>query len=222
MYKKYSLINIKKLKLNKNNRKIEKVLLTGATGFLGIHILKELLKNSNSYIYCLVRGKDNNFAKERLIELYRFYFDKDLNEYSQRLKVIYGDITKDKLGLNSKVYKDISNNVDTVIHSAATVKHYGNADLFYKINVLGTRNVIEFCKQNNVRLHYISTISVSGQYTDMADKVFTEDCFWIGQDYASNEYVKSKFEAEYEILKEIKSKKLYAKIYRVRKSDRKI
>lgn len=212
---KYSLINVEELKIENTKKKIENVLLTGVTGFLGIHVLKEILNNSGAKIYCLVRGKDDDFVKQRLRDLYRFYFNKDLKDYTKRLKVIYGDITKDDLGLSPKEYKEILENVDTVLHCAATVKHYGNADLFYKINVLGTKNVIEFCKASKANLHYISTISVSGQYTEKEDKVFTEKSFWIGQNYSNNEYVKSKFEAEYEILKEIQAGNLCAKIYRV-------
>lgn len=220
--KKYSLINIEELKLINDKKKIENILLTGATGFLGIHILYEILNNSNTDIYCIVRGKDYNFAKQRLEELYKFYFNKDLKEHYKRLKVILGDITKDNLGVNSETYKELVNKIDIVIHSAATVKHYGNSDLFYKINVLGTKNIIEFCKTNNARLHHISTVSVSGQYTDMKETNFTEKNFWIAQNYSNNEYVKSKFEAEYEILREIKDNNLYAKIYRVRKFNWKI
>lgn len=219
---KYSLINIEELKLTNNQKKIDNVLLTGATGFLGIHILYEILNNSNANVYCLIRGKDYNFAKQRLEELYKFYFDKELKDYSKRLKVIYGDITKDNLGVSSANYKKLLDNIDTVIHSAATVKHYGNADLFYKINVNGTKNIIDFCKTNHSKLHYISTISISGQYTELEEKNFTEKCFWIKQNYSNNEYIKSKFEAEYEILNEIKNNDLYAKIYRVRKLNRKI
>ena len=213
--KKYRLIKVEELKIENTNQKIENVLLTGVTGFLGIHVLKEILNNSGAKIYCLVRGKDDNFAKQRLRDLYRFYFNKDLKDYIKRLRVIYGDITKDDLGLSPKEYKEILENVDTVLHCAATVKHYGNADLFYKINVLGTINIIDFCKASKARLHHISTISVSGQYTEREDKIFTEKSFWIGQNYSNNEYVKSKFEAEYEILKEIQAGQLYAKIYRV-------
>lgn len=219
---KYKLINIEELKLINNKKKIENILLTGATGFLGIHILFEILNNSDANVYCLVRGKDYNFAKQRLEELYKFYFNVELKKYSKRLKVIYGDITKENLGVSSSNYMELLQNVDTVIHSAATVKHYGNADLFYKINVIGTKKIIDFCKTNHSKLHFISTISISGQYTEMEEKDFTEKCFWIAQNYSNNEYIKSKFKAEYEILKEIRNSNLYAKIYRVRKFNRKI
>ena len=219
---KYELIDIKKLKLVNRKKKIKNILLTGVTGFLGIHILNEILKNTNSNVYCLVRGKDYSFARQRLEELYKFYFNNDLNVYNKRIKVVYGDITKDNLGLSSINYKELLEIIDTVIHSAATVKHYGNADFFFKINVLGTKNIINFCKNNSSALHYISTISISGQYTDMEEKEFTEKCFFIKQNYSSNEYIKSKFEAEYEVLKEIRDSNLYAKIYRVRKFNWKI
>lgn len=220
--KQYSLINIEKLKLSDNKKNIENILLTGATGFLGIHVLNEILEKSKVNVYCLVRGRDNTFAEQRLKELYKFYFQKELKDHKNRIKIIYGDITKENLGVNSTSYKKLLETIDTVIHTAATVKHYGNANLFYKINILGTKNIIDFCKMNHAKLHYISTISVSGQYTEKESRTFTENDFWIEQNYSDNEYINSKFQAEYEILKEIKNNNLYAKIYRVRKSNRKI
>lgn len=213
---KYGQINVDKLKLTSNTNKPQNILLTGATGFLGVHILNEILTNSDATIYCLVRGKDDKFAEQRLKDLYKFYFNKSLKEYNKRIKIIFGDITKSDLGISETNYKKLLEIIDTVIHSAATVKHYGDADLFYKINVIGTKNIINFCEINNAKLHYISTISVSGQYTEKESKTFTENNFWIEQNYSDNEYVKSKFEAEYEILNEIQNKNLYAKIYRVR------
>ncbi len=212
----YKTMDVNELELINHRKKIENVLLTGVTGYLGIHILNEILKNSNANVYCLVRGKDYNFAKQRLRDLYRFYFNSDMKEYNKRLKVVYGDITKENLGVNSANYKKLIENIDTVIHCAATVKHYADSDFFYKTNVLGTKHVIDFCKMSNSKLHYISTVSVSGQYSERPETVvFNEKSFWIDQNYSYNEYIKSKLESEYTILNEIKNNNLFAKIYRV-------
>lgn len=200
-----------------NDDKIINVFLTGSTGFLGIHILNDLINKTNYNIYCLIRGKDNNASKLRLEEKYNFYFNKSIID-NNRVTVISGDITKEHLGLNKSVFEEVNQKVDTVIHSAALVKHYGSFEMFKENNVKATNNIIKFCLINNKKLHYISTISVSGTHiinNKYSDNIFNENCFYIGQDYDSNVYVKSKFYAEYNVLKAIKEKGLYAKIFRV-------
>lgn len=197
--------------------KITNVLLTGSTGFLGIHILSDIINKTDYNIYCLIRGSDNNSSKHRLEEKYNFYFNKSIID-NKRIIVISGDITKEHLGLDKNIFEEVNQKVDTVIHSAALVKHYGDFELFKENNVKATNNIIEFCLDNNKKLHYISTISVSGTHitnNKYSNKIFDENCFYIGQDYDSNVYVKSKFYAEYNILKAIKEKGLYAKIFRV-------
>ena len=213
---KYQEININNLNINKPHKSyINNILITGVTGFLGIHILDYLLNNYTCKIYCLVRGKDLKFAENRLKSLYNFYFNKNLS-FDDKLSILHGDISKEHLGLSLNEYSNLCDNIDTVIHSAATVKHYGNESIFREFNISGTKNVIQFCLDSNSQLHHVSTISVSGDRTfNTSDTYFTEKDFWINQDYYKNIYVKSKFEAEYCIYKAIIEKNLYAKIYRV-------
>ena len=97
--------------------------------------------------------------------------------------------------------------IDMVIHSAASVKHYGSYNYFYGINVVGTKNMLTFAKEKNARFLYISTISVSGNtfadsfdvYVSEEEKHFYESSLFIGQDLR-NVYARSKFEAERAVL----------------------
>jgi thioester reductase-like protein len=66
-----------------------------------------------------------------------------------------GDITKVNLS------DEIPNDVQTVIHTAATVKHYGSYQYFYDVNVQGTKNVVDYAKSINAKMIHISTLSVS-------------------------------------------------------------
>ena len=116
-----------------------------------------------------------------------------------------GDITDDLLGQsNINIYNEIAQNIDCVIHSAAIVKHYGKINEFNDTNVIGTENVIKFCKRFSKKLFYISTLSVSGNKLENCDEKveFKENQLYIGQDF-SNIYVYTKFKAEREILEEI-------------------
>ncbi len=133
------------------------VLLTGATGFLGSHILDELMCTENGKIYCLVRSNSPDDRCGRWPEVLAHYFgDKYNAEIGKRIIPIVVDITKKNLS------DEIPDDVQTVIHTAATVKHYGAYVYFNNINVKGTQNVISYAKRVHAKLIHISTLSVSG------------------------------------------------------------
>ena len=72
------------------------VLLTGATGYLGIHVLRDLIDSDAGQIYCLVRGKTQEKAESRLRSMLFYYFDRSFKElFGSRLHVILGDVTED-------------------------------------------------------------------------------------------------------------------------------
>lgn len=195
---------------NFSNEKIaiNNILLTGATGFLGIHILHDLLNHTNANIYCLIRDKDNKDGVTRLQNKIKFYFESEyseiVNQIGKRIFIIKGDIAKEKFALEENEYKTLGYKIDVLIHCAAIVNHYGKEEVFEKINVIGTNNVIEFCKEYHIKLNHISTLSVSADFVanKKLDKAFTEKTLFIGQPYQKNIYVKTKFEAEYNIWKE--------------------
>ncbi len=190
------------------------ILLTGATGYLGIHILDLVLRETNADVYCLVRG---DCAEERLLDLLEFYFGGTLKKtLSKRVFVVNGDITLDKFGLSDIDYSSLGNSTGLVVHTAANVKHFGVYSDFEKINVLGTREVLEFSKTFNNKLVHVSTMSVSGSLADSryGSDLFTENDFYIGQNYMDSVYARSKFEAENFVFKAIEGG-LEANIFRV-------
>ena len=196
--------NISIIGKTSRNKKIKNVLLIGATGFLGIHILEQLILSGTEKIYCIVRKKSFDEVETRLKKNMEFYFgDKYNNLINNKIFVIEGDITDQLLGQNNeKKYEEISKNIDCVIDSAAIVKHYGNYQLFKDTNIEGTNNVIEFCKKFKKKLYYVSTLSISGNFTNGNNKMdieFKENQFYIGQDL-NNVYIYTKFEAEKNIL----------------------
>ncbi|HVJ50107.1 amino acid adenylation domain-containing protein [Desulfitobacterium sp.] len=190
------------------------VLLTGATGFLGNHLLKELLTQTDNIIYCLVRGDQ---ATEKLVELLQFNFSSLPITLENRIVVVNGDISLKQFGLNDNEYNNLAQKVQTVIHSGALVKHYGDYREFEKTNVQGTCEVIRFCLKFDKKLNHISTISVSGDFLVdpvKMDTVFSENDFYVGQDYKANVYIRSKFVAEQYILR-AEANGLKAAIFRV-------
>ena len=201
-----------------DSRYLGNVFLTGANGFIGVHILHELIEKSDVNIYCLVRGKKDCTSAERLAQKYQFYFYQDIAPLiNNRIFVFDGSIVKENLGLKKSELSNISENVTTIIHTAARVKHYGDYDEFNVINTGGTRNMLEFAYQNKMRFIHISSISVSGNYLvkqDNRNVDFTENNLYIGQKYTDNVYVNSKFEAEKKVF-EYMEKGLDAQIHRI-------
>jgi len=186
---------------------VKNILLTGSTGYLGIHILYDLINKTDSNIYCLVRNKNGQVAKDRLINKLTFYFGEEILQYiDKRIYVITSDVSSHKLGLLDKEYKNLGNKVDLVVHCAAIVDHYGDNELFESINVTGTKNIIEFCKDFSIYMNHISTTSVSASVSDVDSPVkFDEHCLYIGQNYEDNIYIKTKFKAEYKVWEAINS-----------------
>lgn len=193
---------------------VNNILLIGSTGYLGIHILDSFLKNEKGIIYCLVRNKDNTLPIDRLHEKILFYFGEDYwKKYKKRIYVLQGDITIQNFGLNSNDYNLVKNDISTVINAGALVKHFGLPKLFNDINVLGTQNVVDFCKKENKRLLHISTISVSGNGEKdetivetpeniNKKKIFKENSLFINQNI-SGIYTVTKYKAEMIVLEAI-------------------
>ncbi|MGN1194021.1 MAG: iron-containing alcohol dehydrogenase, partial [Acutalibacteraceae bacterium] len=175
------------------HEKYKCALITGATGFLGVHILKKLIENGIE-TYCLVR------SREKLDTQLEYYF----GEFTSPLiHAVSGDIEKPKLGLSDEKYLELSKKVDVVFHVAANVHHAGDYGDLERTNVTGTSNVIDFAKSANAVLQHTSTVSVHGAATVKQTKcksVFDENVLDIGQRYSDNVYIHSKYCAEQLVL----------------------
>lgn len=211
---------VKKDKIKKSG--VENILLTGVTGFLGMHILDSFMKNEKGKIYCIIRSKDKKNSNDRFLEILHYYFGEKYDlEIGNRIIILQGNFIEENLGIKKEKYDEIIKNVDLVIHSAACVKHYGYADYFKKVNIDGTKNIAKFCFENNKKLIHISTISVSGNSFEIMNSNetfnntidFDETCFYKNQNL-DNIYVYTKFKAEEAVLDYMK-KGLQANILRV-------
>lgn len=196
---------------------LSQIFLTGTTGFVGIHLLKELTNNEKvQKIYCLVRQKLNSSGRERFEKQIEQYFDEETcQKIKQKAVVIEGDLRKEKLGLEENVYNRIFKNITTIINSAANVKHIGKYHTSYVDNVETVFNLIKICLQFNISLAHISTLSLNGYNNENVNEIFTENTLNINQTFNKNPYLISKFEAEQLILQNIINNGLNAKIFRV-------
>ncbi|OQP54230.1 hypothetical protein A4H97_22290 [Niastella yeongjuensis] len=190
------------------------VFLTGATGFLGIHLLHELCNNEAVEIYCLVRGKDHQHAVHRLESVYRYFFNEWPEERMHRIRVIKGDLLAEHFGIPAASYEEIANNTDVILHAAADTNLLKSYKELMPANILATQHVIELAEAGkNKALHYISTLAVSGGVPNGIDKDFSEDDFNYGQFFISD-YERTKFDAE-NMVRAFSRKGGTASIYRV-------
>jgi thioester reductase-like protein len=164
------------------------VFLTGGTGFVGIQLLARYLERTNRPVYALVRGDDpDTRLRERLSVLL------GENVSSDRLVAVRGDVESDGLGLSPADRDRVAGDVREVVHAAASVSFELPLDASRRINVEGTRHVLDFSRTcpGLERFAYISTAYVAGTHAGE----FGEDELDVGQDFR-NPYERSKFEAE--------------------------
>ncbi|MBQ1454054.1 MAG: amino acid adenylation domain-containing protein, partial [Ruminococcus sp.] len=187
--------------LNERKSRIGNLLLTGATGFLGIHILKYFLDNYSGHVYCLLRGSRRSGAEQRLRGQLYYYFEDNFEQlFENRITVVEGSVTDTDWFDSLKDAK-----VDTVINCAALVKHFSETDDIERVNAGGVKNLIEFCKLHNSMIVQVSTGSVAGDRVNgypSPDLKLTEQRFYFGQ-IIDNQYVHSKFLAERYVLEAI-------------------
>ncbi len=225
------------------------VFLTGATGLVGSYLLKVLLQKGYK-VYALARGKDNKNARDRVIDVLKFWDipspiplpqgegargrvkDAFSEQKSHNLVVFEGDITKKNLGLNKQNIDLLKNEIEEIFHCAAVTQFNWPLEKIRKVNVDGTKNVLELarkCNKNNPpsppfskggqggfleqkgifkKVNHLSTAYVCGDYKG----VFREDDLDVGQKFSTT-YTQSKFEAE-ELVEEYRRKGLWVDVFR--------
>ena len=187
------------------------ILVTGGTGYLGIHVIHTFLTKYTGAVYCLIRGSKKEIPIQRLRKLLFYYFDDDFAELvDKRLFVVEGDITD----MESLGKLDVP--ISTVINCAAYVKHFTEGDEIYRVNWHGVENLVKWCMQNGKKLIQVSTVSVGGSSVGNnppRETPFTEHDLWLGQTMESK-YLDSKFLAERAILDAVAKDGLRGKILR--------
>ncbi len=179
------------------------ILLTGASGFLGAHVLKEMLMAGN-FIVCLTRDADGLKAAVR-----EYFGDKLMG-----FKIVQGDVTKPRFGLPFREYADLALRTGQVIHCAADVRHYAVDDGIRNTNVQGTRHIIDFCLDAEAALCHASTLSVAGTHAPQPFCLSERDVY-MGQNALDNAYLASKLYAEAAVISAMEKQGLDAQIMRV-------
>jgi len=145
-----------------------KVLITGATGFLGKYVVKELKNNG----YQVVAFGRNEKIGKALIDSNVEFFKGDIENKEDLLRAFQG--------------------CSAVIHAAALSTVWGKWNNFYKVNVLGTRNIVEICEKQDLKLVFVASPSIYAGAKDQLDVKENE----APKENNLNFYIKSKIMAE--------------------------
>lgn len=160
-----------------------KILITGATGMLGAHLLWQLLQKG--YSVRAIKRRSSNFAQTE--KIFEFYQDK-LSLYGNKIDWVEGDV------LQADSLQKAMKNIDIVYHCAAMVSFADSPEKLLEINIQGTKNVLEAAKENQIKkLCFVSSIGA----LDSSDKNKTidESCFGNPKENSSP-YSQSKYQSE--------------------------
>ena len=165
--------------------------VTGATGFIGKRLVKALLARRGAVVHFLVRPG----SEGKLQALYDFW-----GVSKVRAVPVSGDLTAKKLGVGADDLKRLKGQVAHVYHLAAVYDLSADEESQVRVNIEGTRNLVEFAKAIDAgHVHHVSSIAAAGLY----EGVFREDMFDEAEGL-EHPYFMTKHESEKVVRKECK------------------
>ncbi|MEU0539237.1 AMP-binding protein [Nocardia sp. NPDC005978] len=125
-------------------------LITGATGFLGRHLVPELLRRTTGTVHCLVRARDPEHARHRLGALARH----------PRVAVHAGDVASPDLGLSPDLWRSLSTDIGGIIHGAAALSLSLPFTDMAAVNIRGAAEIARFAGASGAKVFHLSSLAV--------------------------------------------------------------
>jgi thioester reductase-like protein len=151
-----------------------RILLTGATGFLGAFLLGELLERTQAEIYCLVRVgsvEDGAVKVRQRLESCSLWNE----SWRDRITAVPGDLSRPRLGLSDESFTSLAQHIDEIYHNGALVNFVLPYSALKPTNVLSTQEVLRLACQGRVKpVHVISALSVAIPADGANDRVVME------------------------------------------------
>ena len=172
----------------------DRVFLTGATGFIGASLLQTWLDRSDATVTVLARARRDVPPGRRIRDVMdELYPQARVPGLLERVKVVEGDVTRDRLGMRTDEYESLTSETTHVIHCAAAARFDLELEDARRENVGGTRKVLEFGRACGGlrRMDYIGTAYVAGKRTGFIREEELDE----GQQH-NNTYERTKMEAE--------------------------
>ena len=144
------------------------IFVTGVTGYIGAHVVANLLEESGESLNLLVRAKNPQEARERLWHALQLHMDfpRFRTHLETRLQIFRGDLTDAKFGLEDDEYRRLARTTDSIIHCAASLNRKSEKSCL-NVNLRGTLQVIELAMSSRDdhglrRFSHVSTVAVAG------------------------------------------------------------
>jgi thioester reductase-like protein len=149
------------------------ILLTGATGYLGAYLLRELLQKTKARLYCLVRSANLTAARDKIL---RQFHDFPVSASEQdRIVPVLGDLSRKKFGIPEAEFASLAETIDAIYHNGALVHFLYSYQDLKAVNVKGTEEVLKFAAYRKVKpVFYSSTISIFSCF-GVSNKTVPED-----------------------------------------------
>jgi len=190
---------------------VHKVIVTGANGFLGVHIVEALLNWGSSEIACLVRAGSGQSAEERFMRALKENRLEHLD--LSRVKVYAADITQPQLGLDNETYERLDRDFGVLVHNAANVNHVQDYESLVSDNVTPIFECLRLCEGRSKKIfNFVSTLSASSAI-DSGGNVLEQPAAATPPIYIKNGYNLSKWVAE-RILQRARDQGAWVNIYR--------
>jgi thioester reductase-like protein len=164
------------------------IFLTGSTGYIGGHIVANLLQGHSEPLNLLVRAKDHHEAQVRVWRALQLHLDfmRFHGFLTSRINIFRGELTEPHFGLADQDYRKLVQSTDSIIHCAASLNRKSEKSCF-NVNLRGTLEVIKLagCVRDDHglrRISHVSTVAVAGQ---RKNEVVQEDAAieWDRSDY---------------------------------------
>ena len=141
------------------------IFVTGSTGYLGSYAIVALLKESDERLTLMVRAKDRAKATDKLWKALQLHMSgPEFLSYLPRIDFVQGDLSAQKLGIESETYKRITKEVHSVLHIAASLNRKSEKSCLNN-NLRGTLSTIQLAQnlKKLKRFSFVSTVAVAGK-----------------------------------------------------------
>ncbi|MDQ0955308.1 amino acid adenylation domain-containing protein/thioester reductase-like protein [Streptomyces phaeochromogenes] len=139
----------------------DRVLLTGATGFVGVHLLAALLTSTDAEVVCTVRAPSSAEAASRIhqsLENHQIHLS---DVARKRITAVPADLARPRLGLGEALFAELTHTCCAIVHNGATVSIMREYATLRAANTESTKDLLRMAAVRSTPLHFVSTLSVA-------------------------------------------------------------
>lgn len=176
--------------------KWDRILLTGGTGFVGAHLVDELLRRTQAKVVCIVRAESEAEGLARIARNMKKY-GLDLGDRADRLEIVLGDLTRPLLGIPPRRFEELARTIDVIYHNGADINLTLDYASLRAVNVFGTHEVLRLAMSDHFKpTHVVSSYAVyASREADLSQQI-TEQTPLPRFESLANGYSKTKWVTE--------------------------